>query len=152
MVIRHATYKVVLRLSTNRLIHVSSFGLESDGIVTCSKGCRSIDVWSCSAGVLIDQHQFDEPILACSSIPKHEGRIIRVTLESGSNHYLSLWCVSRWPWEGWRKWGSHYWQSWTKSSVSRAFCLTAIPIFTIPKVNLIFTSIISSALRMNVSK
>jgi hypothetical protein len=83
-------YKFVLQLTIDNLIHVNFFGLHEEGLIVCSKGSKSIAVWNCLKGTLIEEYWFNESIVKCSTIQKYDHIIIKVTLETRETRYLYL--------------------------------------------------------------
>jgi hypothetical protein len=75
-----------LYLNFDHVIHVDF--IHKEGLFVCSRDNLSIDIWHCLHKTLIEQYLFDAPILECSTIERHMGAAIRVTLETGLTHYL----------------------------------------------------------------
>ncbi|CAF4251319.1 unnamed protein product [Rotaria sp. Silwood2] len=75
-----------LHLNYNHIIHVDF--IHKEGLFVCSRDNQSIDIWHCLDKKLIEQYVFEAPILECSTIERHMGAVIRVTLETGLTHYL----------------------------------------------------------------
>jgi hypothetical protein len=86
LVFQKFDHRFGLHLNFDHIIHVDF--IYKEGLFVCSRGNQSIDIWHCLDKTLLDQYVFDVPILECSTIERHMGTTVRVTLETGFTHYL----------------------------------------------------------------